>query len=75
MCYLFMADVCFMLFFTAQGFISAHAALASRDVDLVLIPEVNFELRGEHGILPHIQRTLERQGIGDGIWGVNMEYC
>ena len=45
-----------------SGFIAAHASLAARDVDLVLIPEVKFDLLGQSGILPHIQQSLERKG-------------
>jgi 6-phosphofructokinase 1 len=45
-----------------SGFIAAHSALAARDVDLVLIPEVEFQLEGEAGILPHIDRALSRNG-------------
>eukprot|EP00455_Lapot_gusevi_P033966 TRINITY_DN3730_c0_g1_i1.p1 TRINITY_DN3730_c0_g1~~TRINITY_DN3730_c0_g1_i1.p1 ORF type:complete len:529 (-),score=234.00 TRINITY_DN3730_c0_g1_i1:127-1602(-) len=44
------------------GFIAAHASLASRDVDLVLIPEIKFDFQGPDGILPHIERSLQRQG-------------
>eukprot|EP00455_Lapot_gusevi_P046249 TRINITY_DN6053_c0_g1_i1.p1 TRINITY_DN6053_c0_g1~~TRINITY_DN6053_c0_g1_i1.p1 ORF type:complete len:519 (-),score=191.53 TRINITY_DN6053_c0_g1_i1:90-1562(-) len=46
----------------SSGFIAAYASLASRDVDLVLIPEVHFEMEGARGILPHIERSLRRQG-------------
>jgi 6-phosphofructokinase len=44
------------------GFLAAHSALAAGKVDLVLIPEVAFELRGANGILPHIERALQRNG-------------
>ena len=43
------------------GFIAAHAALASGEVDLCLVPEVPIELEGRFGILPHIQRVLKRK--------------
>jgi 6-phosphofructokinase 1 len=46
----------------SSGFLAAHSALASRGVDLVLIPEVAFELDGKNGILPHIARALKRNG-------------
>ena len=42
-----------------SGFIAAHTALASGDVNFVLIPEVAFELQGENGLLAHLQRRLE----------------
>lgn len=43
------------------GFIAAHAALASRDADFVLVPEVEFELAGANGLLTHLARKLKRQ--------------
>jgi len=45
-----------------SGFIAAHTALAVRDVNYVLIPEVPFELGGENGLLMSLQRRLERRG-------------
>jgi 6-phosphofructokinase 1 len=44
-----------------SGFIAAYATLASDDVDLVLIPEVQMPLEGERGVLAHVERTLDRQ--------------
>lgn len=41
------------------GFIAAHAALASGDANFVLVPEVNFELGGDNGFLPHLYRRLK----------------
>ncbi|MEN9579133.1 MAG: hypothetical protein RJA70_2142 [Pseudomonadota bacterium] len=43
-----------------SGFIAAHAALASNDVDFVLIPEVPFDLDGENGFLHHLEKRIER---------------
>ncbi len=43
-----------------SGFIAAHSALASNDVDFVLIPEVPFSLEGEQGFLRHLERRLDR---------------
>ena len=44
------------------GFIAAYATLASHDVDLCLIPEVDVDLYDDqYGILPYIRRCLERQ--------------
>lgn len=40
------------------GFIAAHAALASGDVNFVLVPEVDFELGGANGFLTHLYRRL-----------------
>jgi 6-phosphofructokinase 1 len=42
-----------------SGFIAAHTALASGDVNYVLIPEVPFELDGEKGLLASLMRRLE----------------
>jgi 6-phosphofructokinase 1 len=44
------------------GFIAAHATLASGDVDLCLVPEVEVELEGKYGVLPHIERVLRTKG-------------
>lgn len=44
------------------GYIAAYATLASHDVDLCLIPEVDVNLYDdEYGILPYIRRCLEKQ--------------
>jgi 6-phosphofructokinase 1 len=45
-----------------SGFIAAQAALALRDVDFVLVPEDPFELSGEHGFIPALQRRLRMRG-------------
>ncbi|MDM8515197.1 ATP-dependent 6-phosphofructokinase [Desulfobacterales bacterium HSG16] len=43
------------------GFIAATAALARQDVNFVLIPEVDFDLKGENGFLQALEdRILER---------------
>jgi 6-phosphofructokinase 1 len=42
-----------------SGFIAAHTTLASGDVNYVLVPEVPFELEGEHGLFAHIKKRLE----------------
>ena len=41
---------------------SAHATLASSDVDLCLVPEVAIVLEGETGCLPFLMRRVEKQG-------------
>lgn len=47
----------------SAGYISAFATMAAGgDVDLCLIPEVPVVLDGEHGLLPHVARTLDRKG-------------
>ncbi len=45
-----------------SGFIACYAALAKNDADYVLIPEVPFELDGEHGFLAHVRRTVQERG-------------
>ena len=44
-----------------SGFIAAYTALASNDVNYVLIPEVPFELEGENGLWESIKARLERR--------------
>jgi 6-phosphofructokinase 1 len=44
-----------------SGFIACHAALASTDVDAVLIPEIPLRLEGPGGLFDHLQARLERQ--------------
>lgn len=46
----------------SSGFIAAHAALSSCDVDLCLVPEVPIVLEGENGCLPHLFRRVAEQG-------------
>ena len=45
-----------------SGFVACHAALASTEADLVLIPEVPIELDGEAGVFACIERVLARKG-------------
>jgi 6-phosphofructokinase 1 len=42
-----------------SGFIAAHTALASHEVNFVLIPEVPFELNGPNGFLHHLEERLK----------------
>src|SRR4029079_3047586 len=41
-----------------SGFIACHAALASTDVNFVLIPEVPLRLDGDRGFMHHLERRL-----------------
>ncbi len=41
-----------------SGFIAANAALANRNVNLVLVPEVPFDLEGEAGLYRYLERRL-----------------
>lgn len=42
-----------------SGFIAAHATLAMKEVNFVLIPEVPFALHGEGGLLPELAKRLK----------------
>ncbi|MFH1538965.1 MAG: ATP-dependent 6-phosphofructokinase [bacterium] len=42
-----------------SGYIAANAAIAVGDVNIVLIPEVPFELDGERGLLAYLKKRLE----------------
>jgi 6-phosphofructokinase 1 len=44
-----------------SGFIACHAALASTDVDAVLIPEVPLRLEGSGGLFEYLEARLEEQ--------------
>ncbi|KAK1430868.1 hypothetical protein QVD17_13947 [Tagetes erecta] len=45
-----------------SGFIAMYATLASRDVDLCLIPESPFYLEGEGGLLEYVEKRLKDNG-------------
>ena len=45
-----------------SGFIAAHTALASHEVNFVLIPEVPFNLEGYNGFLTHLEKRLASRG-------------
>jgi 6-phosphofructokinase 1 len=44
-----------------SGFIAAHTALASHEVNFVLIPEVPFNLEGYNGFLRHLEERLKNR--------------
>ena len=44
-----------------SGFIAVHTALASHEVNFVLIPEVPFNLEGENGFFHHLEQRLRRR--------------
>jgi 6-phosphofructokinase 1 len=44
-----------------SGFIAAHTALASHEVNFVLIPEVPFNLEGYNGFLQYLEKRLTRR--------------
>ena len=45
-----------------SGFVACQVALASADVDLVLIPAVKATLEGDRGVLGNLDRVLARKG-------------
>ncbi len=45
-----------------SGFIAANAALAMNEVNIVLIPEVPFDLYGENGFLKTLEKRLTEKG-------------
>ncbi|MDR0539246.1 MAG: ATP-dependent 6-phosphofructokinase [Spirochaetaceae bacterium] len=44
-----------------SGFIAVHTALASHEVNFVLIPEVPFDLEGPNGFFEHLEKRLRRR--------------
>jgi len=42
-----------------SGFIAANAVLAIQEVNFVLIPEITFDLHGNHGFLHFLKKRLE----------------
>jgi len=44
------------------GYIAAHATLASRQVDMCLIPEVPFPVHGPSSLMEHLERVVETAG-------------
>ena len=51
-----------------SGFIACQAAIASTDVDVVLIPEVPVRLEGEHGLLEYLERRARRATATRSSW-------
>ena len=47
-----------------SGFVAAQATLALADVNFCLIPEVDFDLEGEHGLLAQLEKRLDDRGHG-----------
>jgi 6-phosphofructokinase 1 len=45
-----------------SGFIALQSSLASGEVDVCLIPELDFDLHGKGGLLSHIERTVAHKG-------------
>lgn len=45
----------------ASGFIAAQATIASRNVNVCLVPEVPFDIAGRGGLLDHLEQRLARR--------------
>ena len=45
-----------------SGYIAAHTALASHEINFVLIPEVPFNLEGYNGFLTHLEKRMVSRG-------------
>ncbi len=45
-----------------SGYIAAHATMSTGVVNLCLIPEVRFKLKGKNGIIPYIHKHLQNNG-------------
>jgi 6-phosphofructokinase 1 len=45
-----------------SGFVAAHATLALTEVNFCLIPEVDFDLKGPHGLLSGLEKRLADRG-------------
>jgi 6-phosphofructokinase 1 len=45
-----------------SGFIAATAALAQKDCNLVLIPEIDFDLDDPHGLMTALRERLQQRG-------------
>ncbi len=44
-----------------SGFIAANATLATNEVNFLLVPELDFDMDGENGLLKHLERRLQRR--------------
>ena len=52
----------FYCYINVVGFIAMYATLASRDVDVCLIPESPFYLEGEGGLFEYVEKRLKEDG-------------
>ncbi|MBU2549716.1 MAG: ATP-dependent 6-phosphofructokinase [Proteobacteria bacterium] len=60
-----------------SGFVAVNAVLALKDVNICLIPEVNFDLEGDHGLLAAIRERVVDRGHGVVLVaeGAGQQYC
>lgn len=45
-----------------SGFIAANAVLGLRDVNYLLVPELDFDLEGKNGLFTHLENRLNKRG-------------
>ncbi|MBI2519263.1 MAG: ATP-dependent 6-phosphofructokinase [Bdellovibrio sp.] len=45
-----------------SGFIAASAVMACREANLVLVPEIPFDIHGPHGLLQYVRERLHANG-------------
>lgn len=43
----------------STGWVAMTASLASRDVNICLVPEFSFDLYGEHGVIEYVINRLK----------------
>lgn len=60
-----------------SGFVAANASLAMKDVNFCLVPEVDFDLEGEKGLLKQLERRLAQRGHAVILVaeGAGQKYC
>ena len=60
-----------------SGFIAAQSTLALKEVNYVLVPEYRFELEGERGLLPALEKRLKnrRHAVIVVAEGAGQEHC
>ncbi len=60
-----------------SGFIAATAALAKRDTNLVLVPEADFDIDGDHGLLAWLEERLHerKHAVIVVAEGAGQKYC
>lgn len=60
-----------------SGFVAAHAALALKDVNYCLVPEVGFDIEGEKGLLASLENRLKtrKHAVILVAEGAGQKYC
>ena len=63
-----------------SGFIAASASLAAREVNLVLVPELPFDLHGDKGIVAFLRERIQRRDhaavvVAEGAGQRHLEAC